>query len=503
MATAPNPQVNLQQVLDQIAALQGQLVALKAENQTLTNQIQGLQQANAPQPGAAPAGGAARVCTQAPAAFALMPATTDLTGLLDYSSKLGQSIYKQGCEKLMEDKGFAMTPAMTVAFVKAFENRCTIMGWNKGGQNITQFANAQGVIVDLVKNYGQIDEATLHTTCEDFCGVGGSQSNQRAAQNNHMMAQCIKKSLTVAALARLEPYQAQYLFNGVEYSPLLYKVIMHLATIDSIATTKVLRANLNNLPIYAALVNGDINLINSYFDTNYMQILARGSTMDDPIAKLFDAYLVVPDYNFKQYIMKKQDDYHDGNLGANFTHKSLMAQATAKFTYLTTRKIWGSKSPDEERLITMIADLKGNLKLAPALADKRKQTTRRATSIRATPRSRTRRTRQTRLTRRRRKLGASSLPRMAIQPPRKWLERSTSGASTTWLGALILPRSAALAQLARKLRSRRTRSPRPRRPFRTPPPRQPSQIPPSLPSSLNSPTTKNDGVTWHVYGGHS
>jgi hypothetical protein len=56
--------------------------------------------------------------------------------------------------------------------------------------------------------------------------------------------------------------------------------------------------------------------------------------------------LVVPDFNFKQYMANKQDDYHDENLGPNFTHKNLMAQATAKFTYLTTRKIWGSKSPN-------------------------------------------------------------------------------------------------------------------------------------------------------------
>jgi hypothetical protein len=187
-----------------------------------------------------------------------------------------------------------------------------------------------------------------------------------------MMAQCLKKSLTVAALARLEPYQSQYLFDGVEYRPLMYKIIMWLATINSVATTETLCANLNNLHIYAASINGDIDLINSYFDMNYSQILARGSTADDPIAKLFDAYLVVPDINFKQYMAKKQDDYHDGNLWPNFTHENLMAQATAKFTYFTTRKIWGSKSPKKECLIAIIADLKGKLKLAPALADKRK-----------------------------------------------------------------------------------------------------------------------------------
>jgi hypothetical protein len=188
-----------------------------------------------------------------------------------------------------------------------------------------------------------------------------------------MMAQCLKKSLTMAALAHLKPYQSQYLFDGVEYGPLIYKIIMRLEMINSIATTETLCANLNNLHIYAASVNCNIDLINSYFDMNYSQILAQGSTVEDPIAKLFDAYLVMPDFNFKQYMAKKQDDYHDGNLGPNFTHKNLMAQATAKFTYLTTRKIWGSKSPDEERLIAMIVDLKGKLKLAPALADKCKK----------------------------------------------------------------------------------------------------------------------------------
>mgnify|MGYP006168202219 FL=1 len=120
---------------------------------------------------------------------------------------------------------------------------------------------------------------------------------------------------------------------------LSYKKIMQLATIDSVATTETLRANLTNLPIYVASVNGNIDLINPYFDVNYTQILARGSTVDDPIAKLFDAYLVVPDYNFKTYMAKKQDAYHDGELGASFTHEKLMAQATAKFTYLTTRKL--------------------------------------------------------------------------------------------------------------------------------------------------------------------
>jgi hypothetical protein len=297
----PNP-LNLQQVLDQVNALQGQLVTLQAKNAALTNKVQVLQQAAvAPQvPAVQPPVGGGQAQTVAPATtLALTPATTDVTGLIDYSSKLGQLIYKQGCEKLTKDKGFAMTHATTVAFVKAFENHCTIMVWNQGQRNITKFTNSNNAVVDIAKNYSQIDEASLKAGCDVFYDANGTNYQTRALQNNHMMAQCLKKSLTVATLARLEPYQNQYLFNGVEYGPMMYKIIMRLAMIDSVATDEALQANLTNLAIYAASINGNIDLINSYFDVNYSQLLTRGSTVDNLIAKLFDAYLVVPDYNFK------------------------------------------------------------------------------------------------------------------------------------------------------------------------------------------------------------
>ena len=54
----------------------------------------------------------------------------------------------------------------------------------------------------------------------------------------------------------------------------MYKVIMSLATIDSIATTQTLWDNLQMLSVFAVTVSDDIDTINSKFDTNYAQILA-------------------------------------------------------------------------------------------------------------------------------------------------------------------------------------------------------------------------------------
>jgi len=116
----------------------------------------------------------------------------------------------------------------------------------------------------------------------------------------------------------------------VEYAPLKYKIIMRLATIDTVTTTQVVRDNLNNLRVFAATVNGDINKINSEFDKNFTQLLARGANVNDPVGLLFKAYHVVGCYNFKTY---HYDNYLDGKL-ISFTHETLMTSAMRKYDWL-------------------------------------------------------------------------------------------------------------------------------------------------------------------------
>ena len=126
-----------------------------------------------------------------------------------------------------------------------------------------------------------------------------------------MMSMCLNRLLTASAKASLLTYRNEYTFDGVEYAPLMYKIIMRLATIDSVATTQTLRDNLQNLTVFAAMVSGDIDKINTEFDSNYSQILARGATVDNPLNILFNAYLVVPCYHFKSYMKQKHNSFLD------------------------------------------------------------------------------------------------------------------------------------------------------------------------------------------------
>jgi hypothetical protein len=115
---------------------------------------------------------------------------------------------------------------------------------------------------------------------------------------------------------------------------------MALATIGSITTTKTLRSNLRELPTYCSTIKGDIELLHSYFDSNYTQIITHSATVNNLVDILFSAYMVIPCNNFRSYIKRKQDAYTDGTL--TLTHKELIMLATNKFNLLKQEGTWGA-----------------------------------------------------------------------------------------------------------------------------------------------------------------
>jgi hypothetical protein len=331
----------------------------------LALQVQALQNA-------APAIQAAPAAAATPVVFADMSQMLGVDDLINYSTKRGQLIYNQEC-KALDNKaltiGLNMIPNKTVVFVEAFQRHADAMGWTKRTKQITTFTNCDGKSIDIIKNYGQIDEATLKTACEQFCKAGEIDSQSHAKLNNTMMSNYLSNSLSMEAKVRLPTYRNDYTFDGVEYAPFMYKVIMRLATIDSIATTQTLRDNLQNLVVFAAMVSGDIDKINSEFDQNYSQIIARGATIDNPIGIIFEAYSIVHCYNFMTYMKQQHDNYLDGKF--TVTHEALMALAKAKMDYLKLKGKWGAKPPNNEKIVAMAAKinaLKGQLKLDPKLS---------------------------------------------------------------------------------------------------------------------------------------
>jgi hypothetical protein len=138
-----------------VKELQALILALQAQVQALQN--------------AAPAVQAAPAAATTPVVFADTPQTLGVDDLIDYLTKRGQLIYDHGYAALDNKaltNGFNMTPNKTVVFVKAFQRHANAMGWTKGTKQITTFTIRDGKSINIIKNYGQIDEAMLKTACE-------------------------------------------------------------------------------------------------------------------------------------------------------------------------------------------------------------------------------------------------------------------------------------------------------------------------------------------------
>ena len=91
-----------------------------------------------------------------------------------------------------------------------------------------------------------------------------------------MMQVSIWDSLTMRAQQSLAQHELEYTLGGVICRPLLLKVIICLATMDSRSTISILRAQLNDIDAYAAGVTGDVEKITELFTANLDRLNASG-----------------------------------------------------------------------------------------------------------------------------------------------------------------------------------------------------------------------------------
>jgi hypothetical protein len=141
---------------------------LTATNTTLTAQVANLSGGAAAvgaagdgagtTPGIAGGGaGAASLVT-----FAATPAAVNHQNLINYLTKVGTKIYNEGCEKLTTECGMKLSG--TFVYTIKLQAKCAKMGWHMGTQQIINFTNTAGSIINIVHQYGQIDTTTLQAS---------------------------------------------------------------------------------------------------------------------------------------------------------------------------------------------------------------------------------------------------------------------------------------------------------------------------------------------------
>jgi hypothetical protein len=291
------------------------------------------------------------------------------TDLLDFKKKADLSVYAEGRSPVFEgDERFDVKTETLGPFLKRLHKKASDQGWNDPSnlQQIVLFNfthNGAAIQIDITKSYGRIDLNELRIQCGRF--MTGVDAQHRAHQNNQMMQESIWGSLTMRAQQSLAQHEPDYIVGGVVCGPLLLKVIIRSATMDSRSTISILRAQLNDIDSYAAGVSGDVEKITEFFTDNLDRLNASGANLDDEVDVLFKGLKAVPCEEFRNYILRKEELYTDGTM--NITAKELAIVAQQRYALMKTKGTFMKSQAIDHEIVAMKAemvDLKGKLSLS-------------------------------------------------------------------------------------------------------------------------------------------
>jgi hypothetical protein len=162
--------------------------------------------------------------------------------------------------------------------------------------------------------------------------------------------------MTEGVCARLSTDSAKYTVFGIEDGPCYLKTILIKFFCETRATNYHLRQKLQQLPLSIdTFAKQDIAVFNDHVRELVQDLAAGGETSNDLIVYIFDAYLTVNDNAFIRFIERKKEVYDDGT--EEITAEALMDMALNKFNQLKQSNTWKAKSPEQEKIVALIAQL--------------------------------------------------------------------------------------------------------------------------------------------------
>ncbi|GAX10178.1 hypothetical protein FisN_3Lu402 [Fistulifera solaris] len=281
------------------------------------------------------------------APFALSPGLSSHQ-VIDFSTREGSRLYEMATKQIGDER-FDCDPGRMRSFIEGLSIRASNFGW---GPIFNIPDNIEAIVqntTNLLSNYGDITLEHIQDHARTYISTPS-----RAAQDSYMAANCLISSLSPTAIDRITIWRDQYTINGIPSGPCLFKVIIRETYIDTNATVTHIRTQLSSLDQYLPKIQLNITKMNQQVKQLLEGLAARGETTNDLLANLFKGYKAASDRTFVNYILKKEEDYHEG---LPMTPDHLMNLADNKYKTLVQLSLWNAPSPEEEKILTLEAKL--------------------------------------------------------------------------------------------------------------------------------------------------
>jgi hypothetical protein len=326
------------------------LIQLQAKIQTLwTNAPAAATAAAAPAHPGPPQG------PQAAPVFTLAPALANTAVFLDLTSTSGAKHFKGATEPLNQQPfDFADSSNLQV-FLDLVLKKSQVWGWNTIFTIPVNNIMAGAVITtshNLLDEYGLIPIASVRAHAMTYYA-----NHSKQAQDSLMACQCLLSSLTLDFLKLITADSQDYHLptihatqGPVPSGPLLLKLIISQAHVDSRATVSHIRTSLTLLDAKMIKLDSNVETFNQYVKSQIKNLLARGETSSDLLINLFKGYKMADDIEFLDFIRRKENSYEEGeDINAN----NLMADALVKYKARKLVDKWSAPTKEQGQILAL------------------------------------------------------------------------------------------------------------------------------------------------------
>ena len=302
--------------------------------------------------------------------FAFTPAQAR-ANLLDYGLPGDAKIFNGATAKL--GTLFSLDKPNVMVLLAEVGDRAESSAWQStmevviGATPATALQPANlGTTLQLIKDYGQLTLEQVRSTAVALHAALG-----RDAQNDFQIYVCLSKSVAESTKTKMLHEKASYML-GPKASGLLYlKVLLNKAEINSRSKAAHIRDTLNALDVYmTTTADNNISKFNDHVKTQLAALTARGETTQDLLNNLFKGYAKIDCEEFREEIKQARRDHESGR--KDYTPETLMDLTLETYNRCILFKTWGVRSPQEELIAVLQAQIIALTAVPPAKKKEKK-----------------------------------------------------------------------------------------------------------------------------------
>jgi hypothetical protein len=248
-------------------------------------------------------------------------------------------------------------PSDLQVFLDLVLKKSQIWGWNTIFTiPVIDATTATTTNRNLLSEYGMVPLSSITAQVMTYYST-----QSKRAQDSFMACQCLLSSLTLDFLKLITADSNAYHLppivatdGPVPSGPLLLKLIISQAHVDSRATVSFIRTSLTQLDAKMTELDSDVESFNFYVKAQIKSLSARGETSSDLLINLFKGYKAADDVEFLDFIRRKENAYEEGD---DINTNNLMADSLIKFKARKLVGKWSAPTKEQGQILALTAQV--------------------------------------------------------------------------------------------------------------------------------------------------